>query len=66
MINTQIQRIYTINTLILIIFVNRDISNVVNINVFEQFWFKVFDINYVVVKIIGSIFVVNMFDFSHL
>ena len=66
MINTQIQRIYTINTLIIINFVNCDVSNVVNISVFLRLFFnnlasKYF--NYVVVKII--IFNFNLFDFSH-
>ena len=36
MINAEIQRIYTINTLIIINFLNRDVSNVVNINVFVR------------------------------
>ena len=73
MINTQIQRIYTINTPIIINFFNRGTTNIVNINVFVrlfvsflQFCLKIFETSYVVVKIISSIFNVNLFDFSHL
>ena len=73
MINTQIQRIYTMNTLTIINFFNCDVSNVVNINVFvmlfvnfSQVCLEIFEINEVVIKIIGSIFNVNLFDFTHL
>ena len=73
MINTQIQRIYTRNTLTIINFFNCDVSNVVNINVFvmlfvnfSQVCLEIFEINEVVIKIIGSIFNVNLFDFTHL
>ena len=61
------------NTLTIINFFNCDVSNVVNINVFvmlfvnfSQVCLEIFEINEVVIKIIGSIFNVNLFDFTHL
>ena len=73
MIDMQTQRIYSINTLIIINFFNCDVSNVVNINVFvrlfvnfSQACIKIFEIDNIIVKIISSIFIVNFFDLHHL
>ena len=69
----EIQWIYTVNIFTMTQFLNRDVSNIVNINVFlqlfvnfEQVWVKLFDINHVVKKVICLIFNVYFFDLSHL
>ena len=73
MINTQIQSIHAINTLIIINFFNCDVPNVVNIKIFVRHFCQFlttlhenFEINYIVVKIISSIFNIHLLGFSHL
>ena len=73
MINTLIQRIYTVNIFTITNFFDCDVSNVVNINpfvtLFCQFLARMtrtyFEIDNVDVKVICSIFKLNLFDFSH-
>ena len=71
MINKQIQRIYTVNIFIIVNFLNCNISNIVNTNIFVifcQFLTRLdqnFDIDHVVVKIISSIFNIYLFYYSH-